>query len=396
MVQRFMGYRKHLFTQHKLGKQMEDFKRRIGEISANKSKYGMEAFETGEPSSDHLDDGLARKVRRASMKEEVDVVGFEKDIKELLPKLLTKEDPRQLLVVSIVGMGGLGKTTLAKTVYNRSDVKKIFDSCAWIYVSQEYKIKDLLFGAIAQLMMHKEEELEKKNKEYLKNMLSNYLKQGRCLLVFDDVWRREDWDKLREAFLGHQDDGKQLRVVLTTCNVEVARHADPLTAPHELRHLGEEESFELFSKKVFQYQVGNEESGYSKELKKLGKKLVPRCDGLPLAIVVLGGLLSTKDKKLSVWTKVFESAYWQLNQGPQQCKDILALSYADLPFYLKSCFLYFGLFPEDHEIQSRKLIQLWATEGFVQQRGDQTIEDVAEEYLEELIETNMIQAARIS
>ncbi|XP_042509196.1 disease resistance protein RPP13-like [Macadamia integrifolia] len=230
------------------GNQLEDIKRRIGEISANKSKYGIESFETGETSA-RLDNGLARKRRRDTVEEEVDVVGFEEDIEELAT-LLIEEESQQPLLVSIVGTGGLGKTTLAKKVYDEIDVKKTFDSCAWIYVSQEHQLKDLLSKAIAQLMMLKKEELEKKNEEDLKNLLSGYLKEQRCLLVFDDVWRKEYWDTLKLAFLPHRDEGKQQRVLLTIRIVEVAKHADPLTAPHLLAPSSGEESFELFSKKA--------------------------------------------------------------------------------------------------------------------------------------------------
>ncbi|XP_042486469.1 disease resistance protein RPP13-like [Macadamia integrifolia] len=323
MVKRFMGSSKYLFTLHMLGKEMEDINRRIEKISANKLKYGVEAFETGQTLA-RLDDGLARKRRRDTMEEEVDDVGFEKDSDEVAT-LLKQEDSRQLLVVPIVGMGGLGKTTLAKKVYNRSDVKNTFDSCAWVYVSQEYRIKDLLSGAIAQLMMHPKKELETKDEEDLVRILSGHLKEKRCMIVFDDVWKREDWDRLKLAFLVHQGEGKQQRVLLTTRNVEVAKHADPLIAPYELGLLGVKESFEHFSKKVFQYQERIEERSYSKDLEDLGKKLVARC--------------------------------------------------------------------EDYEISSQKLIRIWVAEGFILQRGEETMEDTAEEYLEELIDRSMIQAA---
>ncbi|XP_042488305.1 disease resistance protein RPH8A-like [Macadamia integrifolia] len=364
--------------------------RRIEKISSNKLKYGVEASETGETSA-RLNDGLARKRRRDTMEEEVDVVGFEKDSDEVAT-LLKQEDSRKLLVVSIVGMGGLGKTTLAKKVYNRSDVKNTSVSCAWIYVSQEYRMKDLLSEAIAQLMMHPKKEFETKDEEELVKILSGHLKEKRSMIVFDDVWKIEDWDRLKVAFLAHQGEGKQQRVLLTTRNVEVAKHADPLIAPYQLKLLGDKESFEL-SKKVFQYQARSEERSYSKDLEDLGRKLVARCDGLPLAIVVLGGLLSTKERTPSVWNKVLESVNWQLNEGPERCMDILSLSYTDLPYYLQSCFLYLGHYPEDYEISSEKLIRLWVAEGFIQQRGEETMEDTVKEYLEELIDRSMIQAA---
>ncbi|XP_042495862.1 putative disease resistance protein At1g50180 [Macadamia integrifolia] len=259
---RCMGYPKHLFTLHKFGNQIEDIKRRIGEISANRSKYGTETLETGGGTSSRLNDGIAWKLRRASMEEEVDVVGFDQDI-ETLAKLLIKQDhpqARQLLVVSIVGMGGSGKTTLARSIYNKSYVKNTFDSYAWIYVSQEYRIKDLLFEVITQVMMPTEKEkkkLKEKNEDELREKLSNDLKERRCLFV-DDVWKMEDWDILKMAFLSHYDERKQQRVLLTTRKVEVAKYADPSTDPRELNALGDEESFELFSKKVFLSQSGSD------------------------------------------------------------------------------------------------------------------------------------------
>ncbi|XP_042519607.1 putative disease resistance protein At1g50180 [Macadamia integrifolia] len=384
-----------LYTLHKFGNQIEKIKRRIGEISTNKSKYGIEDLEAGETSAARLNDGLARKQRRAPIEEEVDVVGFEKDIEKLV-KLLIKEESRhqQLLVVSIVGMGGLGKTTLAKEVCSEVKNNTTCDSYALIYVSQEYTMKDLLTGAMVQLKMltsEEEENLKRKNEQDLGNELSDYLKERKCLLVFDDVWKIEDWDEIKGVFLAHQDEGKQQKVLLTTRNVEVAKHAGSSIDRHELQPLGDEESFKLFEQKVFQSQVVSGERHCPEDLKALGKELVERCRGLPLAIVVLGSLLSTKEKTYNVWSKVLESMNWQFNQGPQQCIHILATSYIDLPYYLQSCFLYFGLFPEDHEIHSNKLIRLWVAEGFIQQRGDETLEDVAEEYLEELIGRSMIQ-----
>ena len=125
----------------------------------------------------------------------------------------------------------------------------------------------------------------------------------------------------------------------------------------------------------------------------LGKEIVKKCRGLPLAIVVLGGLLSRREATFEEWLKVLQSAHWQLLQDPAQCIDILALSYHDLPYYLKPCFLYFGLFPEDFESSARRLILLWVAEGFVQPRGQEPLEDVAEDYLVELVGRSMVQIA---
>lgn len=112
--------------------------------------------------------------------------------------------------------------------------------------------------------------------------------------------------------------------------------------------------------------------------KELGNQILKKCGGLPLAIVVLGGLLSRKEATYSEWLKVVQSVQWQLTKDPAKCADILKLSYQELPFYLKSCFLYVGLFPEDFEISARRLILLSVAEGFVQPRGEEKLEDVAE------------------
>ena len=157
--------------------------------------------------------------------------------------------------------------------------------------------------------------------------------------------------------------------------------------------LGEKESWELFLKKTFPF--GSTSAVVCPaELEDLGKKITEKCKGLPLAIVVSGGLLSRKEKTESSWKKILESMEWHLSQGPESCLGILASSYSELPYFLKACFLYCGIFPEDCEIKAGKLIQMWIIEGFVQRRGEEMVEDVAEDYLEELIHRSMIQVAR--
>lgn len=131
----------------------------------------------------------------------------------------------------------------------------------------------------------------------------------------------------------------------------------------------------------------------SAEMEKMGRDIVAKCGGLPLAVVVLGGFLSRKDQKPSEWEKVLKRINWQLDEPQNQISTILSLSYNDLPNFLKPCFLYLGAFPEDFEIPAKKLIQLWVAEGLVQQRCSGTIEEVAEDYLEELIGRSMVQVS---
>ncbi|RWR84350.1 putative disease resistance protein [Cinnamomum micranthum f. kanehirae] len=273
-------------------------------------------------------------------------------------------------VISIIGMGGLGKTTLAKKVYH--DVKHNFDCHAFVYLSEQFGIKDVLMRILKCVMGLSREEGEKLNEDELGMMLRDHLREKRYLLVIDDIWSTQAWDTLKLV-------------------LPIALYADPSCHPHEMRLLNDDEGWELFMKKIF--PEGDPSTACPVELEETGRKILAKCGGLPLAILVLGGLLSKKDKTFSSWSKVLKSVNRHLTESSDQCRDILALSYWDLPYYLKPCFLYLGLFPEDYEIDSWTLINMWIAEGFIPQKDNSIVEDVAEDYLEELVGRSMIQAA---
>ncbi|WKA05100.1 hypothetical protein VitviT2T_023085 [Vitis vinifera] len=366
---------------HKLESRIREINTKIEKIMANKSRYGVETL----PAASSSNEAVPHKEKRAPIVE-VNVVGIQEDAKSVKQNLLNGEMRRA--VVSIVGMGGLGKTTLAKKVYNDNDVRQCFDCHAWIYVSQEYTIRELLLGVAVCVRILSEEERSKMDESELGDRLRDYLTTKKYLIVLDDMWRNEAWDRLGLYF---PDSVNGSRVLITSRNKEIGFYADPQAIPHELSFLTEEESWELFLKKIF--LAGSANAVCPRELEELGKKIVANCGGLPLAIVVLGGLLSRKEKTPLSWQKVLDSLTWHLNQGPDSCLGVLALSYNDMPYYLKSCFLYCGLFPEDSEIWTDKLIRLWVAEGFIQRRGVEIAEDVAEDHLQELVHRSMIQVA---
>ncbi|XP_043693307.1 probable disease resistance RPP8-like protein 4 [Telopea speciosissima] len=331
----------------------------------------------------------------------VDVVGLQSEAEELA-KLLMEEKPLgRFGVVSVIGMGGLGKTTLAQKIYNRDDVKKHFVCQAWVRLSKEYRMKDVLCNIIKQVMVLTEAEkdaLASKEAGILEEKLSDFLKEKKnYLFLLDDVWAKEDWDKLKNTF-PVPCNSQKCRVLLTTRDEGVARHADPIAPnPFKLQLLDEENSLKLFSKVFFRSTDDTEAvarlNSLDKEMKHLAMDIVKKCDGLPLAIVVLGGLLS--DKRLTTpieWKKVLDSVKWHLDSS--NCQKVLALSYSELPSHLKPLFLYFGVFPEDTEMRRDRLIQLWGAEGFLEPRGNLRMEDVGGECLEELMQRNLIQVAK--
>lgn len=224
----------------------------------------------------------------------------------------------------------------------------------------------------------------KLNADQLADILRDYLSNGKYLIVIDDVWSTETWDGLKVAF-PNRNCGS--RILLNSRNTNVAIHANPESPPHHLRFLTTNESWELLQKKVF--GKGN----CPPELEVLGHQISLKCYGLPLAIVVVAGLLLKKDKTRDWWKKVADSVSTYVAKDPRQCLDVLALSYYHLPDHLKICYIYFGIFSEDFARRVWKLLRLWVAEGFIQQTGQECLENVAEEYLEDLVERNLILVA---
>ena len=373
---------------HELDSRVKDINAMIGAIMANRSKYGLEDLTAS--SSSTADQAVLHKERRAPVVEESDVVGIDDGAKKV-KQMLMKEETVGRSVASIFGMGGLGKTTLAKKVYNQRDVHGHFDCKAWVYVSQEFRAREILLAIARQVMSLSDEEKKEMGEDELGKKLCGYLGEKKYLVVMDDVWSSEVWTRLQPRFPDQAEDGSI--VLITTRNKEIALHATYSEEfIYELRHMNDDESWQLFLKKAFR-GTGTTTPTLTTELKELGKKIVTKCKGLPLAIVVLSGLLSTKEKTKQSWEKVLASIEWHLDQGPDSCMRILALSYNDLPFYLKSCFLYCGIFPEDSEIDAWDLIKLWMAEGFIQIRGKERLEDIAEDYMHELIHRSLIQVA---
>ncbi|XP_058112954.1 putative disease resistance protein At1g50180 [Magnolia sinica] len=368
---------------HKIGKKIGEIERRLNEISSNRSDYGIGNIPRCGEASSSSNPSQTWREKRVPIAEEADVVGVEDETKTLVGRLI--EGDARCAVISITGMGGIGKTTLAKKLYNNINVKKNFDFHAWVSVSQEHRLREIFLSILKSLG---QDERETTPEEDLPKQLYESLEGKKYLVVIDDIWTRDAWNGLVSAFPDRQ---KGSRVLLTTRKEEIAKYADAQSTPHKMHFLNESESWVLLCKKTL---PGNLAPPCLPNLEELGGKIVAKCGGLPLAIAVIGGVLSRKEKSVNEWYKVLTSLEWHLNESEDAISGILALSYHDLPYYLKFCFLYFGAFPEDNEIYVGDLIKLWIAEGFVQQRGEEELEDVAEDYVEELINRSMIQVAQ--
>ncbi|KAF2310194.1 hypothetical protein GH714_007151 [Hevea brasiliensis] len=357
--------------------------------------YGVKLVEGEGPS--YGNEKQQRYRRSFPHAEEEFLISLDAAISDLKAQLMMKEE--RMRVVSIVGMGGLGKMTLARKVYNVTKVNQHFNCYSWIFISQQFSIKDVLVGILINVASSEgKSEFEGMNEEELVIALHSRLEEKRYLVVLDDIWTTEAWDCLKPAF---PKGKKGSKVLFATRNRIVASHADPWSSPVEPPFLTDDESWELLNRKTFPRDI-HMENGCTAEFEKLGREMVKKCRGLPIAIVVLGGLLATK-KSLKEWEVVHGSINTQFVKWEQhhQCGGvygILALSYHDLPFHLKPCFLYLSQFPEDWEFHKRELIPMWMAEGFILQssmgEGEDTMEDKGEEYLEELISRCMVQVSQ--
>ncbi|KAK4394665.1 putative disease resistance protein [Sesamum angolense] len=279
------------------------------------------------------------------------MVGFDEHLERIVDKLTTGEP--NLQPFPIVGMGGIGKTTLAQNVFDHPYTVHYFPKRIWFTISQEYSVRELLL----RLLDNGKKQENSETLAELGQRLYQSLFGERYLIVMDDVWSIEVWNDLKLFF---PNNGKGSRVMLTTRESSLAISLGSQES-YSLDFLNEEKSWNLFCQETF----GQEGCPYP-ELEEIGKNIAKSCNGLPLTIVVLSGLLPKSNMTREYWESVAENVNtFRNSKDYERCLKILSLSYKNLPVHLKPCFLYMGIFPEDSEIRVSKLTRLWIAEGFL-------------------------------
>ncbi|XP_057763786.1 putative late blight resistance protein homolog R1B-16 [Salvia miltiorrhiza] len=314
--------------------------------------------------------------RSSSIPQQSSMVGAD-DVKLQLMDKLTSHC-HDLQIIAIVGMGGSGKTTLARNIYEERLIKKHFHICAWATISQEYSIREIFAVFLRQFNIGVDDNLKE---DELREKLHQHLFHRRYLIIMDDMWSIDAWDGIRNYF---PDNENGSRIVVTTRLSDLASKL-PNSNSLGMKLLDEVESWELLSKTVFG------EKSCPVKLEEIGKKIGKSCKGLPLSIVVVGGLLAKSKRKRRCWEEIGENLNANVNlKDDERCLKILYMSYKQLPIHLKPCFLYMGVFPEDKKIKISKVIRYWIAEGFLKEVSGKSLEEIAKEYLKDLIGRNLV------
>lgn len=312
---------------------------------------------------------------------ELDVVGKEiKDATERLMEAILDDKRQRICILAVVGMGGIGKTTIAQNLYNDPRISTNFKEQVWVCVSQNYSEIDLLKGIIRGIMG---DHTKGKSMGELKSMLAGAVREKSIFLVLDDVWRPDLWTNLLRTPFQRAAD---VKVLVTTRDRSIALSMGAAFI-HQTETLSIDSGWELLCKSTY---LDTEHE--TLDLKDLGIQIVEKCGGLPLAIRAIAGLLSTKDRSQREWERVLRSEAWSMDHLPEDLRGALYLSYEDLPRHLKQCFLYCSLYPEDLTMKREDLIRYWVAEGLIEEGKDQLMEDTAEEYYNELIQRSLLQS----
>ncbi|XP_027921471.1 putative disease resistance protein RGA4 [Vigna unguiculata] len=387
-VSHFFSTSNPLVFRYKMAQQIQRISTRLDNVATNRNKFTLERIEVD-----------TRVVHRRDMTHsrvsDSNVIG-RKDDKEKVIELLMQQNPNDddtsLSVIPIVGIGGLGKTTLAKFVFNDNRVQEYFPLKMWVCVSDDFDIKQKIIkiinsanDSISDDAPSHQPNWNMVDLEQLQNQLKNKLSGQKFLLVLDDVWNedRVKWVELRDLI---QVSAAGSKILVTTRNPSIAAMMG--TVPfHLLKGLSDEDLLSLLVKWAF--KEGEEEK--HPHLVNIGREIVKKCGGVPLAVRTLGSLLFSKFEA-SEWEYVRDNEVWNLSQKKDDILPALKLSYDLMPSYLRQCFALLSLYPKDYLYNSYEISWLWGALGLIAlPKTNRTREDMANQYLHELMSRSFLQ-----
>ncbi|KAL5545546.1 hypothetical protein UlMin_005233 [Ulmus minor] len=359
---------------------MEEILGKLEYIAKQKDDLGLKEGRGEKPYSSRLPS--------TSLIPESQVYGRDVD-KGAIIKMLLSDDigSSKIGVIPIVGMGGIGKTTLAQAVFNDDEVKEPFELKAWVCVSEEFdvcKVTKTILEAIDS------RPCDLKDLNSLQVQLADKLREKKFLIVLDDVWREnyDDWEFMSRPF---QNGAQGSKIIVTTRSHKVANIMHSVST-YSLKILSDKDCLLLFTR----HALGREDFAAHFDLEKIGEEIVKKCKGLPLATKALGGVLrSTRD--VLQWERILKSEIWDLTDEESNILPALRLSYHYLPSHLKRCFAYCSIFPKNFKFDKEELILLWMAENLLgHPQKNKRIEDVGDEYFKDLLSRSFFQKSHNS
>lgn len=360
------------FTFHlKMARKIREITERLDLIAAERTKFHLI-----QGSGSSLETRIRSGGRRTnSYVNESEVYGRNDDKERIIHFLTEMGDERSISMLPIVGMGGLGKTTLAQLAFNDERTKSHLDLQMWICVSEDFNPGKIIKTIMDFCDIQNRCDL---SSEPMQQSLVEILSRTLFLLVLDDVWNEneEKWEDLKNLL---QVGMKGSKVIVTTRSERVASIMGTVPSCH-LKCLSEDHCWKLFKQRAF--GLGRAEE--APRLVTIGKEIIKKCGGVPLAAKLLGSMMAFKrgDRE---WLAVRDSEIWELPEDEIGIIPALRLSYDHLPSRLKPCFAYCALFPRDYRIDKEKLIELWIAEGFILPSNENLhAEDTGDEYFNNL------------
>ncbi|XP_044510827.1 putative disease resistance protein RGA4 [Mangifera indica] len=380
-IRNFFSKLKHVAYSVKMGHKIKEIREKLDHIAADKIKYHF----IDRPNENVMQAEKMEREQTHSFVRVEEVIGRDEDRNLIVGLLLDSNVTENVSVVPIVGIGGLGKTTLAQIVYNDERIRKHFEIRMWVCVSNVFNVKIIVQKILQSATHAKYDDLEM---ERLQAHLRKEIDGRKYLLVLDDVWNedRERWLKLKDLLMSGLPGSK---IIVTTRTQLVADITGTIAKSYDLQGLPSDESWCLFKKMAF--KQGQEPD--NSKLVAIGKEIVTKCAGVPLAIRSIGSLLYSKDSE-SEWLYFKNKELSKTSQDKNDMMSILQLSFDQLPSYLKQCFAYCSLFPKDHEISKQMLVNLWMAQGFIQSSNEnQNLEETGDQYFMELLRRSFFQDA---
>ncbi|XP_037404209.1 disease resistance protein RGA5-like [Triticum dicoccoides] len=367
-------------TRRKIAKKIKGIRLQVREVADRRDRYGVnDAVANLASAPTTVDPRLV-----ALFKKETELVGIDAARDEIIKKLMDGDGDvpeQQLKILSIYGIGGLGKTTVAKVVHQGLQEK--FMLKAFVSVGQKPDVKKVLRDIFLEL---DKEGYRKSNAQTLDEKqliveLRELLENKRYFIVIDDIWDAEAWEIINCAF---KDSNCGSKIITTTRSFEVARKSGEA---YQLKPLSPGNSEKLLYMRLY---GGRSKCPFDHPVE-ISEKIIQRCGGVPLAILTIASLLDGKEKE--DWSKVYDSIGFGhgKNQVVDNTRKILLFSYYDLPYYLRPCLLYLSIYPEDYTVKKETLIWKWSAEGFIKEEPGIRQYELGERYFSELVNRSMIQ-----